>query len=193
MWKCLIFSDSFKRGRRVAGREQTVNIIKKLIETARFLGENIPKTKTKIINTPELEVLTDEQNLFTTIFVPSLATEEKDYNKHITGMVFVEFDPLLEQLANRIFIESKSIYRSVTVKEEEVLNIMNGLKKKVEKKSFEAGDIVEITSGDYKDMVGRVEFIKEGLCKISIQIFGMEQIITVPISEIKVNSNISNN
>jgi transcription antitermination factor NusG len=190
MWRCLIFMESFKRGKRVVNRDQTVQIIVKLCELAeRMPIPPISGEKEVILLDSEVKIhqAVEKQNLFQKIFIPSLSSINSDFEKDISGIIFVEIDPILERHLSQICLESKKIIKNFQVSDAEVQKIINSVNTKDVKRALSVGDVIEILDGSYKSMIGRIQRILENdRFSINIQIFGVDQSIELAADQIKI-------
>ena len=189
MWKCITFLDSFRSGKRIIIRDQIINMIKKILEDLAKLNIAPITTPKEAIKLPELQPHLDRQNLISKLFVPALSSNSTEYDKHITGMLFVEIDPLLEQVLNTYCFEEKKLWKCFPVREHEVEKIINSLDQKIEKTSLKIGDVVEVIEGDYKGIIGRIEGYEGGIFSVHVQIFGCDQSLKLFEEQIRLAEN----
>jgi hypothetical protein len=186
MWRCITFLESFKRGKRILSREQTVVLLKKILGNLEGKIQNPISDKKESIGCFELEPVLNRQNLFKKIFVPSLASTSIDFNQHLAGMFFVEYDPLLDYAVINLCHEEKKIIKSAIVKEHEVEKIISSLSQKEEIQRIKEGDVIEIIEGDYKGIIGRIHRIEGEVCFINIQIFGCDKELSLYLDQVKI-------
>jgi len=182
-----VFADSFKKGRRVLTRDQTINIVKKLLELAVKISVDIPYVETDVFQVEEFMELAKQQNIFQKVFVPSIGIGNQAYNSFITGMVFVDIDPLMEGKINYLIENHRSIYRVLNERDSKVEEMINNALNKNEEVVLKTGDMVEILSGDYSGIIGKIETIEDDQYHVAIQIFGATNIIVLSSNQVKIH------
>lgn len=173
MWRCLKFVESFKNGRRVISKEQNIGFVNKILRG--LSNHGVPEIENKE-NFGIKEIDINCQNVIRKVFVPSLFKEE-EFNKEITGMVFIEYDQMADSMINSYLLKFKVIHSPV--KDDQVEKIIDSLSKKEEKIKFKQGDLIQINEGSYKGTLGRIVSINKDVYKINIQIFGVDQYIDI--------------
>lgn len=186
MWRCVTFFESFKRGRRVISRDQTIKLIQKVLDNVSLLEIPPMSIDKESINVSELQVNMDKQNLFSKILVPSLASANSEFEKTLAGMMFVEYDPILDPIVSNFFFHEKKVLRSAPIKDEKIEDIINSIMKIEKKDVLKEGDVVEVIEGDYKGIIGRIETINDSMYSIIVQFFGTDKILKLTADQIKI-------
>lgn len=186
MWRCITFFESFRSGKRILAKEQILHMIKKVLEELQKIDVPPLGEPQEAIFIPELQPALDQQNIIRKIFIPALSSSSSDFERHITGMFFVEYDPLLDRKIQEMCFQEKKLWRSSVVKESDVEKIINSVRQTIEIAQIKKGDVIEVTDGDYKGIIGRVENVENGLCAVHIQIFGCEKTLNLSIDQLKI-------
>ena len=159
LWRCLRFIDSFK-GKRVVDISSTHRLMKKIQSST--------------------------NNIIEEMFIPALEFAPNDeVNKNLMGIAFIKYNEKYDSLIRDVLRDNR-INMTEIVKEEVVENMRNNSKSfKIEKdKFFKVGDSVQIVAGDYKNMIGRIEFINETNVVVNVQIFGRDHSISLELQMI---------
>jgi hypothetical protein len=186
MWKCIVFFESFKNGKRILPRDQIIKIVQKFLEDLEKIEVPAPNEQKESIGVPELQPNLDRQNVVRKVFIPALASPNAEFEKHIAGMFFIEYDALLDRIISDICFQDKKLIRSSPVRDCDVEKIISSVSQKIEEKSIKKGDVVEVIEGDYKGIIGRIEDVKDDIFFVHIQIFGCEQILNLSAEQIKI-------
>ena len=113
--------------------------------------------------------------------------ERKDiYINYLAGILFVEYDPIADPNIINFCFSNKKIIKHSPMREEDVEKIINSVLQIEKKETIKEGDVVEVTEGDYKGIVGRIESIESAICKINVQIFGFDKTLEIMIDQIRV-------
>jgi len=184
MWRCLMFLESFHKGKRILGKDQILQIVDKIFSMAMDLDLPPISEKKTAIMLEELQPKIDRQNLIESIFIPCLSNTNLEFNKYLSGFMFVKIDPMLEAVLNKICFESKKIIKNFEVPENHVQDILNSLQKVGNADVIKVGEVVSVNEGPYKTMIGRVTEIKDDIFSVHIQIFGVDSIIKLTQNQI---------
>lgn len=160
MWRCLRFIDNFK-GKRPVGINDTYRLVEKIkYNSVANIGSDIIED----------------------IFIPAVEfSQNSEANKYLVGMIFIKYDREYDDKMTSIF-RSLQIHLYSVVKESDVLAMKENSSnyQQVTKARFTVGDSIQIINGDYKDMIGTIEFIRnENTVDVNVQVFGRDHIITL--------------